>query len=110
MRIVYLTVGFICLAVLLAGQVPVPPSSDPDAPALTIDEKIALATDDLKRQDALEKANAAFQKIIDPINQHQQATRKVIEDEHPGWILEGSAQGWRMVRKPAESKAPKEKK
>ena len=33
-----------------------------------------------------------------------------LELEHPGWILEGSAQGWRMVRKPAESKAPKEKK
>ena len=81
-------------------QAPVAIASDPSAPALTLEEKIALITDDVKRQDALEKANAAFQQAIAPINEHQEVAKKAIEAEHPGWQLESSAQGWHLVRKP----------
>ena len=82
-----------------AAQPQPPAVTDPNAPQLTVDEKIILVTDDIKRQDALEKANEAFQKAIAPINEHQEAAKKVIEDEHPGWTLETGPQGWHLVKK-----------
>jgi hypothetical protein len=112
-RIITLTV--LCLGIPAAfaqdpkpaPQAPTPTVADPDAPQLTLDEKVSLVTDDLKRQDALEKANAAYLRAIAPFNEHQEATKKVIEAEHPGWTLETGQQGWHLVKKPAEApKAP----
>jgi hypothetical protein len=90
-----------------ATQAPTPSAdTSTNAPSLTLDEKVSLVTDDLKRQDALEKANEAFQKAIAPINEHQAVTKKVIESEHPGWTLETGAQGWKLVKKPEPPKTP----
>lgn len=91
------------------------PLSAPDSnvPALTLEEKISLVTDDLKRNDELEKANKAFLLAILPIQSHQEATKALIEKEHPGWTLEGGSQGWHLVKKvepkPAEPLKPETK-
>jgi len=109
-RIIAITTVLIGAQAIFAQQTPNPAPAvmaDPDAPSLTLDERISLVTDDLKRQDALEKANAAFQKTIAPINEHQEATKKVIEAEHPGWTLQTGPQGWSLVKKPeAPAKSP----
>lgn len=94
-------IGILFMLFALAAFAQQPPTpADPNAPALTLDEKIALATDDLKRQDALEKAQKAFMEATKPITDHQNATKKAIEDEHPGWQLEQGPQGWHLVKKP----------
>lgn len=82
------------------------PAPDPNAPALTLDEKIALTTDDIKRSDMLEKAQKAFQEEIKPINDHQEALKLTIEKEHPGWVLQTGAQGWFFTKKQDVPKAP----
>lgn len=87
---------------------------DPNAPPITLEEKISLTTDDVKIGDALEKAKKAYQEEVKPINDHQQATKALIEKEHPGWTLEGGPTGWHLVKKPepkpeAQKAAPAKK-
>ena len=84
-----------------------PPADSSPTPSLTLDEKISLTVDDLKRQDALQKAQEEFQKAIKPLNDHQEATRQVIEKEHPGWMLQMTQQGWQLVKRPEEGKEKK---
>ena len=101
--------SFVMLATLIiatrgingSNRLSAPAPPDPNVPKLTLDEKVSLTTDDIKRQDMLEKAQEEFQRTIKPINDHQEATKKVIESEHPGWILQlTSAQGWQLMKKP----------
>jgi hypothetical protein len=103
-RILTLTALLVGLAAAIAQKPPQPPpapaGAEPNTPQLTLDEKIQLATDDIKRQDALEKAQKMFQEAAKPIDEHQQATIKVIEQEHAGWTLTNTAQGWQFVKKP----------
>lgn len=87
---------------------PPSPQPDPAAPHLTLDEKISLSTDDIKRQDILEHLQKQFQEEIKPITDHQEATKQVIEKEHPGWQLQPGPQGWVLVKRPEEKKAEKE--
>lgn len=96
-------------AFVLAAMLQAPPTT-PVGPALTLDEKISLTTDDLKRQDALQKAQDEFMRTIKPVNDHQEATKKAIEAEHPGWILQTTQQGWQLIKKPEEKKAEPVKK
>ena len=85
------------------------PTADQDAPVLTLEEKITLVTDDVKRADAFEKAQNYFKTAVKPIDEHQTATKKVIEDEHPGWTLENGADGWHFVKKVEPAKPPEKK-
>lgn len=83
------------------AQQPAPP----DTPALTLEEKISLTTDDVKKADALEKAQKAYLEQIKPVQDHEDAAKKAIEDEHPGWTLEQGPQGWHFTKK--DKPAPK---
>ena len=65
----------------------VPPPPDPSAPSLTLEEKIALTTDDLKKQDLLDQAQKKFIADVKPIQDHQDAAKAAIEKEHDGWQL-----------------------
>lgn len=107
-RAVFVVFGFGVFAALLLAQSPPPPQQppapDPHAPTLTLDEKIALSTDDIKRQDILEHLQKQFQEEIKPITDHQEATKQVIEKEHPGWQLQPGPQGWVLVKKAEEKK------
>jgi hypothetical protein len=88
---------------------PAPTAADQDEPNLTLEEKIALVTDDVKRADAFDNARKAFNKAAKPIDEHQAATRKVIEAEHPGWTLENGQQGWHFIKKVEPAKLPDKK-
>ena len=111
LRLVFVIFGFGLLAGLLLAQPPQqpppsqPPAPDKNAPSLTLDEKIALSTDDIRRQDILQRLQKQFQEEVGPVNAHQEATRQVIEKEHPGWQAVATPQGWQLERKPAEKKA-----
>ena len=90
------------------AQQPIPmPPPDPNAPSLTLEEKITLTTDDVKKADALEKAQKAYLELIKPIQDHQDAAKAAIEKEHTGWSLEQSPQGWRFIKKPDQKSADK---
>lgn len=103
------------IAVILAVRVSIaqqpqtpPPAPDPSAPALTLEEKITLGTDDIKKGDILERLQKQFQADIKPIQEHQDAAKAVIEKEHPGWLLQSGSQGWQFVKKPEPPKKPAE--
>lgn len=100
--------AFLALAMPVLAQTAstLAPPPDPNAPQLTLDEKIALVADDVRRSDVLEKAQKEFIAAIKPINDHQDATKKVIEDEHPGWTVESTQQGWQLVKKQEAPKPP----
>ena len=79
-------------------QQPIP--LDPNAPTLTLEEKITLTTDELKKQDVLERAQKAFQEQIKPIQDHQDAAKVAIQNTHPGWLLDfNNVQGWHFIKK-----------
>jgi hypothetical protein len=84
------------------AQAPVPPVSD--APPLTLDEKIALTTDDVKKSDVLEKLQKQYLEMLKPLQDHQDSVKSVIEKEHPGWVLENGPMGWRLTKKTEAAK------
>jgi hypothetical protein len=90
--------------VVMAQQPPPVPPPDPTAPALTLEEKIALTTDDLKKQDILDRAQKTFLAEIKPIQEHQDAAKASIEKEHEGWQLVLGQGGWYLVKKVAAPK------
>ena len=81
-----------------------PQQPDPNAPPISLEEKISLTTDDVKMSDALEIAKKAYQETVKPIADHQLATKAVIEKEHPGWTLERGPDGWHLAKKPEPAK------
>jgi hypothetical protein len=96
---------------LVFSQQPIPMGPpDPNAPSLTLEEKITLTTDDVKKADALEKAQKAYLELIKPIQDHQDAAKVAIEKEHEGWNLEQGPQGWHFVKKLESKPAEKSKK
>lgn len=91
----------LCMSASLFAQAPPQPKPmDPSAPSITLDEKIALMTDDVKQSDILEAAQKSYLEKMKPIKDHQDATRAVIEKEHPGYTVEPGPQGWHLVKKP----------
>ena len=83
-------------AVVFAQQ---PPALDPNAPTLTLQEKITLATDEIKKQDVMERLQKEYMEAIRPINDHEEAAKTAIEKDHPGWVLENGPQGFHFVKK-----------
>lgn len=92
----------------VAQQPPTPP--DPNTPSLSLEEKITLTTDDVKKADALEKAQKSYLELVKPIQDHQDAAKKTIEDAHPGWDLEQGPTGWHFAKKQDKPAADKTKK
>ena len=83
-------------AVVFAQQ---PPALDPNAPTLTLQEKITLATDEIKKQDVMERLQKEYMEAIRPINDHEEAALAAIEKGHPGWSLQNGPQGFHFVKK-----------
>ena len=102
LRVIAFTLMFVCYAAW--SQQPPVNGIDPNAPTLTLEEKISLTTDDIKKGDVLEKLQKQYLDAIKPITEHQDATRVAIEKEHSGWILEQGAQGWHFTKKPEPPK------
>ena len=101
---------FVYYAAVVVAQQPITQPVDPNAPLLTVDEKITLMTDDVKMADLLYKAQKAFIAAQKPLKDHQDAAKAVIENEHPGWVLENGPQGWHFAKKPVEQPKAQEKK
>ena len=99
----------LCSAVAVAQQPPQPAVPDPNAPTLTLEEKIALTTDEVKKQDILERLQKQYIAEIKPIQDHEDAAKTAIEQEHPGWVVTQGPQGWGFTKKPEPAKpaAPK---
>ncbi len=86
-------------AIVKAQQPQVPPAQDPNAPTLTLEEKITLTTDEIKKQDVVEKLQKEYLAAIKPINDHEEAAKDAIEKDHPGWVLENGPQGFHFTKK-----------
>ena len=97
MRIGLLTILMLTAISATAQQTP-PPT--PEAPTLTLEEKIILTTDEIKKGDILEKANKAYLLAIKPIQEHEDAAKAAIEKDHPGYIVENGKTGWVLTKKP----------
>ena len=91
----------------VAQQPQAPPPPDPSAPSLTLEEKISLTTDDIKKQDILDQAQKKFLAEVKPIQDHQDAAKSAIEKEHEGWTLVLGQGGWYLVKKAVVPAAPK---
>jgi hypothetical protein len=107
-RITVMTFLFVAIVAATAQQ---PPANavDPNAPALTLDEKITLGTDDITRGDLIEKLQKQYLKEVEPVNKHQEAAKAVIEKDHPGWTLVNSpGQGWHFEKAPKPQGKPAE--
>ena len=96
----FIAAAFISIAA--TAQQPPANAIDPNAPQLTLEEKIALTTDEVKKADILEKYQKQFLAELKPIQDHEDAAKAEIEKAHPGWTLENGQNGWRMVAKKAE--------
>jgi hypothetical protein len=109
-RIIALTCLFIGTYTATAQQpTPAPQTTDPTAPTLTLEEKIALTTDEIKKADLLEKAQKAYQEAVKPIQEHENAAREAMEKDRPGWALIQDQQGWHFIKKqePKPAETPK---
>ena len=95
-RIFLLTALFTSAFITLLAQQP--PAIDPNTPTLTLEQKIILITDDLKLQDALEKAQKVYAESIKSTQDHQKAAKEAIEKDHPGWTLANGPQGWYFTK------------
>lgn len=97
---------FFLLAVPFSTLAQQSPAPGPDAPTLTLEEKITLSTDDIKLQDAAEKANKAFILATKDLREHQKAAIGAIEKDHPGWELKPTPDGWHFEKKAEVPKKP----
>ena len=93
-------------AIVLAQQPQVPPAQDPNAPTLTLQEKITLTTDEIKKQDVVERLQKEYMEAIRPINDHEEAAKEAIEKDHPGWVLENGPQGFHFTKKTEPKATP----
>ena len=109
--VVFVGLLFAVVVNTAAAQQPSAPSypslPDPSAPSLTLDEKISLTIDDIKKADLLDKAQKAYLAQIKPIQDHEDAAKVAIEQAHPGWVLLQGPQGWHFERKPEPAPAAK---
>ena len=83
-----------------------PQAIDPNAPTLTLQEKITLATDEIKKQDVMERLQKEYMEAIKPINDHEEAALAAIEKGHPGWSLQNGPQGFHFVKKTEPKATP----